>query len=112
MDAIQTLRSLLEALIKGDQDRAEASSFELAIWLRTGDVLPPSEEIRDMLREVASPDWINPEKALRLLKGPPVMVGIPPPHADLKAGITPPATARPGWPFKPVDKPPGTLPHR
>ena len=98
MDPLACLRRLLEAFVDTDKDEAQMAAQDLADWLAKKGAMPSRFDAQEVMREVASPR--------------PVMEGAPPPYADPAAGATPATPRKSGWPYQPIEKPPGTLPHR
>jgi hypothetical protein len=95
MDPTATLQRLLEAIRNKDLEEAKITAREFADWLAGDGFLPSQDDLRHVCAKFA----------------PPSVTGRPAPYAE-PGQVTPPAASRAGWPYQPLEKPPGTIPHR
>ncbi len=92
MDVTDCLYHLLQGLKNGDHDQVEASAVNLSSWARGRGEVPSKDELAGVCASfIAQPQ-----------------LDIPP----VPKTRTAPTVHRESWPYRPIVKPPGTLPYR
>ncbi len=106
MDPKACLRNLLQAISSGYPEDTTTACNDLAEWIKKGGALPTQDDLSELCHEFRGEVEPTPKRVRA------AFMGAAPPHADATAGTTPLVKPHPGWPFRPAEKPAGTLPHR
>ncbi len=95
MNTTDYLHLLIQGLKNGDHDQVEASVAGFSSWARGKGEAPPQDDI-----EKVCAGFITTVAVVKSLTSRPCV-----------ARVTP-SEQRQTWPYRAIEKPPGTLPHR